>query len=243
VVEKDTPNRDLRRWLREVAKPVGILVCTDEYAAQVVEACRAVGLHVPHEVAMVGVDNDDVYCELLNPPLTSIAHAAQRIGLEAARVLDRQMMGHGTRKGRSPRGGIFVPPARVVPRPSSATLMVADPIVARAVEMIRGQPTVGLTIAGMAATLGVPRWRLEKRFKQAIGHSVHEDIVRARLIEAMRLIQTTRLPLKVVAKRSGFRTVAYMTTIIGRRFGVPPARLRRVTGVECASDPAVGKAS
>lgn len=226
----DESQRGLCRWLAELPKPVGILACADEYAAEVIEACRSAGLRVPFDVAVVGVDNDELTCELTVPPLTSVAQAAGRIGYEAARLLDRSLAREC--RGARPNGqrvprSTFVPPTTVVARGSTQTIAVADPTIAQMLEMVRAGACDGLTIADLIDVAGLPRWKLEKRFKDVVGHSIHEDIVRVRLAEARRLIQTTSLPLKSVARRSGFRTVAYMTTIFGRRFGITPARFRR----------------
>jgi len=67
------------------------MACDDVRARHVLEACRSLGLRVPHEVAVIGVDDDEFVCELSDPPLSSVAQAARRVGHEAARLLDRLM--------------------------------------------------------------------------------------------------------------------------------------------------------
>jgi LacI family transcriptional regulator len=180
---------------------------------------------------VIGVDDDEFICELTDPPLTSVAHSARRIGHEAARVLDRLMRpDHFQRRGKEtgavpPR--LEIPPTGVVARRSTATIAVGDPLVAKAIGMVREQACQGLSIRSVVEATGLSRWVLEDRFKRSVGHSIHEDIVRVKLAEACRLITTTELPLKTIARRAGFRTVSYMTTLFRRRLGQTPAKFRR----------------
>ena len=221
----------LRRWLVELPKPVGIMACSDLHGRRVLEACRSVGLRVPYDVAVIGVDNDELECELAVPPLTSIAQAARRIGHEAARLLDHVICPERFAGGAS--GAVvapvtLIPPPSIFPRASTETYAVADAVIAKVIEAVRDRACQGLTIVEVVELSEMPRWQLEKRFKKAVGHSIHDDIVRVRLTEARRLIRTTDLPLKVVAKRSGFHSVTYMTTTFRRRFGTTPALFRRL---------------
>jgi LacI family transcriptional regulator len=223
--------RELGRWLEALPKPVGVMACHDVRGRHLLESCRSLGLRVPHDVAVVGVDDDELVCELAAPPLTSIAQSTRRIGHEAARLLDLLM-----RPGRSKPAAraaavplrTAIPPVGIVGRASTDTLAVADPLVAGVLAEVRDRACAGLTVTALANRAGMPRWRLEKRFKQAVGHSIHDDIVRVRLAEAQRLIRTTDLPLKAVASRSGFHSIAYLTTLFRRRFGITPGRFRAV---------------
>lgn len=222
---------ELCRWLTELPKPVGVMACSDYHARHVLEACRSLGLRVPHDVAVIGVDDDELECELAMPPLTSIAQSARRIGHHAASLLDRLMRPRQLDDG----GGspavpekTAIPPSGIVARASTETFAVADQTIARVIEAVRDRACKGLTIADLVGVAGMPRWKLEKRFKEVVGHSIHEDMVRVRLAETKRLIRTTDLPLKVVATRSGFHSVAYMTTIFRRTFAITPAAFRRL---------------
>jgi LacI family transcriptional regulator len=233
LVARSAPNRgappaELCRWLAELPKPVGIMACHDPYARQVLDACRATGLRVPQEVAVIGVDDDDLECELAVPPLSSIAHASRRLGYEAARLLAEQFA--AGRSGRQPTTPVFVPvpPVGIVARASTDTFAVADPAVARVIAAVRQRSTEGLSIADLVAISGTSRWRLQRRFRELVGHSLHDEVLRAKLMEAQRLIRNTDLPLKAVASRSGFSSVAYMTTVFRRWFDITPAQFRRV---------------
>ena len=93
-----TTEAEVTRWLARLPKPVGLMACNDIRAQQVLTACRAIGAAVPDEVAVLGVDNDEVLCDLSDPPLSSVVPDTRRIGHESAALLDRMMAGE-------PQGG------------------------------------------------------------------------------------------------------------------------------------------
>jgi LacI family transcriptional regulator len=219
---------ELAAWLASLPKPVGIMACDDVRARHVLEACRSLGLRVPHDVAVIGVDDDEFVCELSDPPLSSVAQAARKIGHEAARLLDRLMRPERTQEhgARAVPARSVVPPIGVVARRSTDTLAVEDPAVARVIRTIREQAFGPLAIADLVAASGLSRWQVEERFRRLVGRSIRDDILEVRLAEARRLVTTTDLPLKTVAPRAGFRSIAYMTTVFRRQFGTTPAALR-----------------
>ena len=227
----DSLQDSLGGWLESLPKPAGVMACDDARGRHVLEACRARNVRVPHEVAVVGVDNDELICELGTPPLTSIQQATRRIGYVAARILDgmiRKGSGQRTGRERHPSATTLVPPIGIVARRSTETLAVADPAIGKTIETIRERAFGNISVAELAEIAGVARWKLEKRFCEAVGHSIHEDIVRVRLAEVQRLLRTTDLPLKAIAPRTGFRSVPYLVTVFRRRFATTPAQFRRL---------------
>ena len=228
---------ELTRWLSQLPKPLGLMACNDVRARHVLEACRTLGLRVPHDVAVLGVDNDEMICELTDPPLSSIDQAARRIGYEAAATLDRLMQpaqeastGRGRRSQphRSQAGPqrSVVPPIGVVARASTDTLATSDPAVVETLHALRRTPWMRPAVEALAAAVGLSRTSLESRFKAAVGRSLHEEYIRLRLAATRRLITGSDLPLKTVAARTGFPSVQYMTTFLRRHTGLTPARLR-----------------
>ena len=228
---------ELTRWLAPLPKPLGLVACNDLRARHVLEACRTLGLRVPHDVAVLGVDNDEMICELTNPPLSSIDQAARRIGYEAAAALDRLMgtapsvamasRNKGRRRlGQAAPGRIVVPPIGVVARASTDTLTTSDPVVVNTLQSLRHSPATRLNSESLAAAAGLSRATLEARFKMAVGRSIHDEHIRLRVAITRRLITGSDLPLKTVAIRSGFPSVQYMTTFLRRHTGLTPARLR-----------------
>jgi LacI family transcriptional regulator len=178
---------------------------------------------VPHDVAVIGVDNDEMICDLTDPPLSSIDQSARRIGYEAAALLDKLMLGAVVAERR-----VVVPPIGVVARASTDTLATDDAEVVQTLQALRTDPWHKPRADDLAAAVGVSRSSLEHRFRAAVGRSIHEEHVRLRLAATRKLIVETDLPLKAVAMRAGFPSLQYMTTFVRRHTGVTPARLRAV---------------
>ena len=225
--------RELTAWIGKLPKPVGIMACNDVRARHVLEACRGLGLRVPHDVAVLGVDNDEMICDLTSPPLSSVDQSARRIGSEAAAALDR-LMQSGPRPRPQKRAAatlplpVVIPPVGVIARASTDTTATRDETVLFALQQLRKNPWRRPDVAAIAADACVSRSTLENRFRAVIGRSIHEEFVRLRLAGLRRLITATDLPLKTVAARAGFPSVQYMTTFLHSHTGLTPARLRAV---------------
>jgi LacI family transcriptional regulator len=214
------------------------MACNDVRARHVLEACRTLGLRVPHDVAVLGVDNDEMICELTSPPLSSVDQAARRIGYEAATLLDR-MIREGVAASAAAR--VVVPPIGVVSRTSTDAMATSDEAVVTALLRLRANPLMKPDIARIAEEVCLSRPTLETRFKAVVGRSIHDESVRLRVAAIRRLITQTDLPLKTISSRAGFSSVQYMTTFLHRHTGTTPARLRiverRLTGISPADGP------
>lgn len=208
-------------WLRKLPTPLGLFACNDDRGRQVLEACRLCGLHVPEDVAVLGVDNDTVFCDLADPPLSSIALNAETAGYRAAELLDGMMRGHI----RKPRR-IMVEALGVVTRRSTDVIAVDDPDVAAALQIIRRERGRGLSVADVAAEVAVSRRYLERRFRTLIGRTVLEEIQLVRLEYAKRLLLETSHPISTVADMTGFGSSAYFSQFFQKRVGVTPRKFR-----------------
>lgn len=223
--------RDLAAWIAALPKPVGIMACNDVRARHALEACRTLGLQVPHDVAVIGVDNDEMICELTDPPLSSVDQAARRIGYEAAGILDRLMSGKQPARGRRrAEGRIIVPPVGVVPRASTDTFASSDAAVVRTLNRLHENPFRKPDVGELAEQLGLSRPTLEARFRGVVGRSIHDEFVRLRVARLRELIVGTDMQLKMVARRAGFKSVQYMTTFFHGHTGITPAKLRMAEG-------------
>jgi LacI family transcriptional regulator len=212
----------LGEWLESLPKPVAVMGAKDRRAHHVLEACRAYRIHVPEEVAVLGVDNDEVLCQLSNPPLSSIEQGAKRIGYEAAGLLDRMMDGAKPRQVR-----YLIPPVGVVVRKSTDVLAIEDKVAGAAMIYIRANVKKGLSVANVVNALGMSRSTVEARFKASLGQTVHEVIRKIQLDGARHLIEETNLALKEISAASGFRSVQHMTSLFGESFGQTPAKYRK----------------
>ncbi|MCL5098705.1 MAG: DNA-binding transcriptional regulator [Candidatus Omnitrophica bacterium] len=214
--------RALCRWLSSLPKPLGLMACNDKRARHVLEACRTLGAQVPDEVAVVGVDNDVMLCQLADPPLTSVQQGTRRLGYEAAALLDQLMAGKKT-----PRLKFSIAPEQVVNRRSSDVLAVEDTLVAQLIRFIREHATEGAKVSDVVKAMRRSRTTLETRLQSIIGRTIHDEIRRVQIDQARRLLSTTDLALKQVAASAGFASVQYMTTLFSQQFGQTPAQYRK----------------
>ena len=213
---------ELAGWLAGLPKPVGVMACYDIGGRQVLDACRRAGVAVPDEVAVVGVDNDGLLCELSDPPLTSVEPDARRTGYVAAEILDRLM-----RNRRVPVLSHRVPPVGVVTRQSSDMMAAADRDVAEAVRFIRENACSGISVKDVLQRVPLSRRALETRFVKAVGRTPHAEVERVRLERAKHLLMVTDLPVYEVAKRTGFRYQEYLSVAFRRYAGVSPTQYRK----------------
>lgn len=212
---------DLRRWLAELPKPVGIMAAYDSRGQQVLDACRGAGLAVPAEVAVIGVDNDELLCDLATPPLSSVIPNAHRAGYEAAALLDGLMAGRPI--GAEAR---LIAPLGVAPRQSTDVLAVDDRDVARAVQFIREHACDGINVEDVLRAVPLSRRVLEQRFRRLLGRTPREEILQVRLARVRQLLSETDLPLYQIAERAGFEHAEYLSVVFKRETGQMPSAFR-----------------
>ena len=215
-------SRRLATWLAALPKPVGAMACNDDLGLLVLEACRRAGLLVPDQVAVVGAGNDDCLCDLGVPPLSSVDLNSQRIGYEAAAMLDSLMSGIAT-----PRRHVVLPPGNVVARTSTDVLATADEGVIRAVRYIRQHACGPIHTKEVLHEARMSRARLEPRLKQILGRTVHQEIQRVRLARVQELLETTSAPLKQIAMQAGFRYPEYMMRVFRQATGQTLGQYRK----------------
>lgn len=214
--------RALAEWLRGLPLPVGIMACNDWRARHVLEAARQLGRRIPEEIAVIGVDNDELTCEMADPPLSSIAPPTRELGYQAAKSLDELMSNKGRRAS-----DVSIPPASLRPRQSSNLFAVKEPLIHSALRFIRDNASRDIGAPETARAAGVSRATLDNCFQRVLGRSVHGEILRARLQMAWDLLLATRLPLEEVARRTGFRSAQYLCYAFRRETGKSPGAVRR----------------
>jgi LacI family transcriptional regulator len=214
--------RSLGEWLRKLPKPLGVMAANDNRGRQVLEACRTYKLAVPDDVAVIGVDNDELLCRLSSPPLSSVEQGARRLGYAAAALLDRIMQGRNPR-----RRHLVIDPTSVVTRQSTDVLAIDDPKVAQAMAFIRDHASDGIKVRQVVGAVAISRSGLETRFASALGYTIRTAIRHTQLERAKRLVSDTDMPLKQVASETGFRSVQHMTTLFLKAFGQTPGKHRR----------------
>ena len=211
----------LEKWLEKLPKPIGILAHNDIRGRHLVDACRRMGIAIPDDVAVLGVDNELPHCEMSNPPLSSIVTDAERIGYEAGSLLDQLMNGRDPTPKR-----LLIPPMGIVVRQSTDVTATADQHVARAVRFIREHVGEEIDVRDILRHVGISRTALDKRFLKALGHTPHEEIRRIRLKRARELLAESDLKLEIIAERCGFRHGEYLGAVFRSEFGQTPGEYR-----------------
>ncbi len=215
----------LEAWLKTLPKPIGIMCCHDDRGQQLLDTCRRSDLGVPEEVAVVGVDNDAILCGLSLPSLSSIDVNSQRIGYEAALLLDGMMRGEA--KFENPR---YFEPSRVVVRQSTDIRACDDRQIARAVTFIQQNACRGITVMEVEKQIPLSRSLLNRRFRRVVGRSPKEEILRVRIEMAKQLLVDTSLPVVSISKNTGFSQSKYFTEVFRKRTGTTPLAYRQQQG-------------
>ncbi len=212
----------MSRWIASLPRPVGLMACNDARARQVLEVCRRLGVRVPEDVAVIGVDNDRLICELSLPPLSSVIQGTERLGYQAAALLDDLMA------GRSPDQQAFtVPPVGVATRQSTDILAIDDALITRAMRFIAEHAREGIQVGDVLTHLGVCRATLDQRFRLRLGRTAHAEIQRVRFREIQELLRATDMTLEEIARRCGFRYVQYLAASFRKHTGQSPGEYRR----------------
>ena len=212
----------IARWLQQQPRPLAVLACNDVRAQQVLNACREHGLRVPDQIAVMGVDNDDVLCALCEPPLSSIEPDAERLGYEAAKLLARMMKGACDLPAKTQ-----IPPARLIERISTDFVAIEDPITVQAVRFIRANIGRGIAVKDVMAHVQRSRTDLEQRFRQGLKCSIRAEILRCRLDRVCALLRQTKLSLNEIAQHTGFSSAAHVCRLFQQRYQLSPTDFRK----------------
>ena len=208
-------------WVSSLPKPIGLMACNDLRAQQILMACGDRNITVPDEVAVIGVDNDELICELCHPPLSSIEQNPRRVGYEAAALLDRLIDGE-----TPPAAPILVAPLRMVARQSTDVVAIGDPCVAAAVHFIREHACDAIQVKDILRHVRVSRSTLERRFAKLLGRSPSNEISRVRLDRVKHLLSMTDYPLAKIAQLTGFGYTESMCYCFKQTVGQTPGQYR-----------------
>ena len=215
------------RWLRDLPKPVAILAAYDRRGCQIIRCCQKVGISIPQEVAVVGVDNDSFFCESVHPALSSVRQSMEKTGYEAVAALHEIMK--ATREKRpfdsNPLSTGF---QDVVTRGSSDIFLSPnDTLVSRALSTLSGSETIIQTVHELAEILGVSERLLRLRFSQHNnGKGVHDAIAEERLRRACLLLASTALPIATIAEKTGYSDVSHMDQAFRKSKRTKPSAYR-----------------
>lgn len=214
-------SKRLERWLKRLKKPVAIFCAHDLVALELVRACQKLGINVPHEVAVLGVDNDPLLCDFTNPTISSIDPNPFEIGYQAAHALVRWI----DDPKHKPKD-IKPAPAGLVERMSTQVFPFPEPWMTDALVYIRRNVARNINASEVISFLQLSHTTVEKAFRARLGVTVRQEIAKVRIDEAKRLLEKTTLPLAEVCSLSGFSSKAYFTAAFNEATGTTPLEWR-----------------
>jgi LacI family transcriptional regulator len=209
-------------WVLSLPRPCAVLAANDRYAWHAIDICRENGIAVPEEIAVLGVDNDLLLTKMVRPTLSSVDLGAERMGFEAAKMLERIIRGKKVGKDL-----VEIAPDGVITRHSTDVLNIEDPAVAEAARFIREHAAESIGVEDVLHKVAMSRRNLERRFKKAMHHSLLDDIRRVKLDRAARLLRETNLSIEHVAAQSGFNSHVRFTTVFRDHMNATPSAYRK----------------
>ena len=226
-----TPGRAPLQWAEEkralctqiaaLPRPCALFCVSDPLACRVLDACLELGLKVPEEMAILGVDDDPLYCESVAVPISSGRHDVATVGVRAAQQLERLM-----------NGGEFLEAERIAPlgiavRRSTDHYAAEDPAVLVALHFMDENYAKNIGVADVATATGRSLRTLQSLFRKELHESVVERITRTRLAKAKEWLERSSIPVAEVAARTGFSSSGYFHRVFKSRFGCTPAQFAK----------------
>lgn len=206
----------LSKWLSSLPKPTAVMAVHDLRAIHVLEAAAMANIKIPRELALIGVDNDELLCDTAEPTLTSIAPDHIRLGELAAEALNGMMREPSRHRTRTIRSNVKT----IVERQSAKPVTPATQLVERAMSFIRRNAIKGISTMDVVNHLGVSRRLADVRFRQFTGQTILSTILKIRLDEVKRRLRDTETPIAKITAACGFRGENYAKKLFKSRFGV-----------------------
>ena len=213
----------LRRWLKSLPKPIAVFCCNDIRAFQLLKACADAQINVPHDVAVLGVDNDKVLCTFTNPPLSSIDTNPFALGQTAAQMLDGLLAS----PKKTPPAATLHKPRRVVERTSTEFYPMKTPWLSDGLVYIQRHLGDGISATDVIARLGYSHTTVSKAFHAELGLSVQQEIIRQRRERACRLLKETSRTAADIAAECGYPSAQYFAHMFTEFFGITPDAWRK----------------
>ncbi|MDD4800349.1 MAG: DNA-binding transcriptional regulator [Proteiniphilum sp.] len=218
-----TAHLQLDEWLFSLPKPVGLFACDDSFALQVSEICKINNIPIPQDISLLGVDNDELICNLSDPPISSIVLDVEKGGYEVGRLIDQLI--NGTREQPS---NIVIRPNRFELRESTERYNLSNEYISKIVHYVEEKFTDEICIDELTKLVPLSRRNLEIKFKDEMGTSIYQFILQCRIEFFAHMLLTTDLPLYDLALQSGFNDSKNISRIFKKMKGYTPSEYRNI---------------
>lgn len=212
----------LIEWIKKLPKPVGILTLGHNMGRAIVDHCREIGISVPHDVAVLSGNYDELMCHACFPALSGIVTPTEQIGYRAAELLQEMMDGK-----QVPHKNIYLPPLGIKECLSTNTLAVRDPQLVQVIHYIRDHAFEPITMNDILHKVPMSRRSLDRRFAKAFGRTPNDEIRRLRINKARRLLAETNMQMQLIAEACGYATYNYLTHVFKQATGITPSEYRK----------------
>jgi LacI family transcriptional regulator len=218
---KDLNMDRIGQWIRKIPKPAGIMACNDACGKFIIDSCRRNSISIPDEVAILGVDNDDILCDLTYPSLSSISLNTEKGGFDAAALLDKLMKGIVLNTQV-----IVIEPIAVLERQSTDIIAVDDKIVADIINYIKRNSKQPVQVTDLINEFHISRKSLYKKFKDNLGTSVYDQIRKIKIEGISKMLVETDKSIKEIAFEFGFHNVDHIARFFYKEKNFTPTRYR-----------------
>ncbi|MFH1195029.1 MAG: DNA-binding transcriptional regulator [bacterium] len=210
-------------WIKTLPKPIGIFACNDDRGQHILEVCKMINIKVPDDVAVIGVDNDPMICEIGDPPLTSIALNVESAGYNSAQLLSELMSGE-----KMTGQQILVSPTNIIQRQSSDILAVDDADVSAALRFIRANARNKILVKDIVKATRIGRRTLEQRFGKTIHSSIYNEIRRVRVEMISQMLIETDMPVSQITSLFNFTDVEHISRYFKKEKGLGLREFRKI---------------
>lgn len=218
----------LTEWLESLPKPIGLMACDDDRSQHVIEAAKVGGINVPDDIAVIGVDNDQLLCEISEPPISSVALNTRKAGYEAAELLSKFM--NGTKKAAKQK--IIVRPTHVEVRQSTNTLAIDDREIIKALRFIHQHANEIIQVNDVVNATSLSRRILERKFRNTLGRSILYEIKRNRMKQLSKMLAETNLSIRQIAQILGYPSEKHIARLFYETKGMSPLAYRKQYGIK-----------
>ena len=212
---------EMDEWLLSLPKPVGLFACDDDFALRISQICRINNIKIPEEISLLGVDNDDLICNLSDPPISSIVTDVEKGGYETGRLIDRML-----KEEINEPFDIIVKPARIELGKSTEKYDISNDYISEVVNYIEDNFTKEINIESLTELVPLSRRNLEVKFKEEMGTTIYQFILNCRIDYFADLLISSERTLYDMALESGFNDCKNISRIFKKHKGYTPVEYK-----------------
>ena len=208
-------------WIKDWELPIAIITSVCDLGPKISALCNENNISIPEDAVLISSDNDLAYCEGFSPTISSVNIDYFEVGQQAAKMMDLKI-----KNQRIKEETLFIKPTGIVYRESTCHLSIADDVVRQAISFISDNYQKNIQINDVVRNFEISRRSLEKRFKDTVGHTIHEEISRLRIETMKLLLLKTNKSIKVLSREAGYSSEYHMRRAFKLATGMLPKEFR-----------------